>query len=148
MVDIKEENFYDVYPESEALRKQNYEDGQIPIIGLQPELDLARYKILNTQGALVLVTARDAKKLIGYHISIVLPHIHFATIKFGFNDSYVVDRNYRGQGIFNMMLAMSEHAWIMRGAQIGQMNMRGDCSSLLKRGYIDDEKILVKRLEV
>lgn len=144
MIVIQEENFYDMFPESVELREHNFEDNPLPIKDLKLDLDITRYKILAQQGVLVIVTARDEGKLIGYYSSIVQPHIHFATIPFGMADAYVVHRAYRGKGIGARMFAHVEKLWRDKGAKVGLVGTREKSTALFKAGWIPSEYRYVK----
>lgn len=147
MITIQSENFYDWYPEAEALRAQNSADSGLPLAGLEYDLDLPRYKFFASNHALVIVTARDGAKLVGYHISLVTSHVHFANILFGFDDALVVDRAYRGKGLGAKLIKYSEREWIDRGAKVGHRATRGSGNLFLSLGYTPNERTYIKKLE-
>lgn len=144
MITIQEENFYDMFPESVELRDHNFEDNPLPIQDIQLDLDVTKYKIMAQQGTLLVVTARDEGKLIGYYSSVVQPHLHFAKILFGLGDAYVVHRAYRGKGIGAKMFAHVEKLWRDRGAKIGLVGTREKSAALFKAGWIPSEYRYVK----
>lgn len=144
MITIQEENFYDMFPESIELRAQNFEDGPIPIQGMKLDLDVAKYKIMAKDNTLIVVTARDEGKLIGYYSSAIQTHLHFANVLFGMSDSYVVSRQYRGKGIGGKMFAHLQKLWCDRGAKIGLVGTREKSAALYKAGWVPAEYRYVK----
>jgi len=52
------------------------------------DIDEARYRQLDEAGGLHIVTARRDGLLIGYHVAIVSPHLHYASTLHGITDVY------------------------------------------------------------
>lgn len=147
MITIQEENFYDWYPDSAELRRQNEQDNGSVLADLQYDLDLPQYKSLNSNYALIIVTARDGAKLVGYHISLVTHHMHFANILFGFDNAMVVDREYRGKGLGAKLVKHSEKVWLDRGAKVGHRATKGSGNLYLSMGYTPSDRTFIKKLE-
>ena len=58
-------------------------------------IDYGQYDQLDAAGALHVVSARSAGKIIGYHLSIVRPHLHYADSLSAFTDVYYVAPEFR-----------------------------------------------------
>ena len=54
-----------------------------------------KYFSLEDAGVLHVLTARDGDKLIGYYISMVYPHLHYASELFSINDILFIHPDYR-----------------------------------------------------
>lgn len=59
------------------------------------DIDEARYAELDESGALHIVTARRGGQLIGYHVAIVSPHLHYASTLHGITDVYWIAPEHR-----------------------------------------------------
>jgi hypothetical protein len=90
------------------------------------DIDEARYRALDESGALHIVTARRADALIGYHVAIVSPHLHYASTLHGITDVYwiapecrhgvtamrlfqAVERELKGVGVRKLFTATKLH---------------------------------------
>ena len=66
------------------------------------KMDYGRYNKLDDAGALHVVTARNDGELIGYHMSMVWTHMHYADSLTAFTDIFFLRKEYRkgtGAGI-------------------------------------------------
>lgn len=59
------------------------------------DIDERRYAELDEGGALHIVTARRHGSLIGYHVAIISPHLHYASTLHGITDVYYVAPEFR-----------------------------------------------------
>lgn len=148
MITIQEENFYDMFVDSFELQKENFADGPLPVYGLELNLDVTKYKLLAQKGVLVIVTAREGKNLVGYYSAIVDTPLHFATLRFGFSDAYVIKREYRNQGLGTKMRSYMENLYRTRGAVIAMLGSRKEIPGIHEEGYVHCENRYAKRLEV
>lgn len=57
--------------------------------------DEALYEALDAAGSLHVLTARDAGLMVGYQITVVRPHPHYADVLCGFEDAYFLSAPYR-----------------------------------------------------
>ncbi len=65
--------------------------------------DVEAYQRLDDMGRLIIVTARDGKKLVGYATSAIQQHPHFTQTKIGFGDTTYLLPEYR-KGLTGMKL--------------------------------------------
>lgn len=116
-------------------------------IDLNPNYDA--YNGLADAGLIHLVTARDNGLLVGYHISIVSPHMHYQHSLTAFTDIYYLDEKYRiGRNGINMFKFM-ESSLKKRGVERIYMMTKTDSdkSKILKRlGYAEKERIYTKMI--
>ena len=57
-----------------------------------------QYVNLEYAGVLHVLTARDAGRLVGYHFSLVYPHLHYADVLCSFSDMFYLEKGYRAGG--------------------------------------------------
>jgi L-amino acid N-acyltransferase YncA len=69
--------------------------------------DWERYAELDRLGYLKIVTARDGKKLVGWHMSTVSSHPHYKSSLFAMQDLYYVLPEYRRMPTVGMRLFMA-----------------------------------------
>lgn len=77
--------------------------------------DVPEYERLAENGALCCVVGREAGRVIGYHLSIVRPHLHYRSTLHAFTDIYYLSPEARGQGAGRRMFETVEGAWRERG---------------------------------
>jgi GNAT superfamily N-acetyltransferase len=70
--------------------------------------DMATYAALWNTGALQILTCRDDGKLIGYVVTVIRPHMHYAETLCGFEDMYFLTEAYRGGMIGPNLLRQAE----------------------------------------
>lgn len=57
--------------------------------------DFAAYDAMEANGSLHIVVARRAGQIIGYHFTLVHPHLHYVTTLCGITDIYYIAPEYR-----------------------------------------------------
>jgi len=62
-------------------------------------VDYEKYRTLEAQGILKLISARQGDRLVGYASFLVLPHLHYSRTLHALNDAIFVDPAVRGAGI-------------------------------------------------
>lgn len=70
-------------------------------VPLNPDVDT--FRALEDAGLLLIVTARDGEKMVGYHVSIVRPHLHYKQSLTAYADMYFIHPDYR-QGMTGVRL--------------------------------------------
>lgn len=83
----------------------------------QLRMNWAAYTELNEAGGIVLLTARDGDKLIGFVMYHVFPHLHHMGVINAACDIIAVDVDARGQGIARALMAHAEPVLRNRGVQ-------------------------------
>lgn len=79
----------------QALWKEHYDELAVmkPEMPMRP--DVRQYEALAAAGALSILTARDCGVMVGYVTSVVRPHLHYADVLCGFEDSYYLAASHR-----------------------------------------------------
>lgn len=97
------EAWSDLLPEMSPIWQQHWEEVAMhrDAVPLDPDLDA--YLSMERAGMLHIVAARSEGKLIGYHISIVKPHLHYRTTLHAHTDVYFVCPEFR-QGMTGVKL--------------------------------------------
>ncbi len=100
-------------PELPALWQGHYAElGQAHEGKMPMGPDTATYSALDAQGALVVLTARSAGRLVGYCLAVVKRHPHYPTLC-GFEDSYYLTPSFR-RGIAGVRLITRMNAELRR----------------------------------
>lgn len=114
-------------------------------VPLNPDIDT--FRLLEEAGLLLIVTARDGGKMVGYHVSIVRPHLHYKQSLTAYADMYFIHPDYR-QGMTGVRLfKFLEQELRERGVdRIYQgTKVHKDMGRLFERlGYKETERLFVK----
>jgi GNAT superfamily N-acetyltransferase len=117
------------------------------ILKLDP--DIKRYFYLLEHKKIVVVSAREGEKLVGYIIIFVSPHMHYQTVLFALEDIHYVLPEYRGRGIFKEILRTAEQVLTGMGVKFSTLRtkFKSDHGALFEElGYVPIEAIYMKRL--
>jgi hypothetical protein len=89
------ESLHGVKGECEALFADHYEELTLDkhAVKLNPIWD--EYAALESIGKLLIFTARDGEKLVGYSVFFVRRHMHYADLTVAQNDILFLDKEYR-----------------------------------------------------
>lgn len=94
MISIHREPLFQVAMDIDDLIVMNHaETGARNGLTLCP--DWSRYKALEESGSLVITTARDGEKLVGYSVDLLSKHPHYSTEVMGINDLTYLHPDYR-----------------------------------------------------
>lgn len=107
------------------------------------------YDVLAKTGELVIVTARFAGFLIGYHWSIVRPHLHYKSSKTAYTDIFFLHPQYRRGFNFQNMLKFVEATWKDLGVQKAYISskVKLDMSKIFERlGWSRTEVVYTKMI--
>lgn len=117
--------------------------------GLVMDPDWAGYDALAAQGVLQLVTARKAGVLLGYHMSLLVPHLHYAGVLAAQTDTFYVRPGWRKGWLAYRLMQAVERAWQAKGVQLAfTMSKHGRRQEpfFLRLGWVPIEQMYVKRL--
>lgn len=109
--------------------------------------DIQTFQMLEDAGQLVIVTVRDDQKLVGYHFSLVRPHLHYKTSMTAYVDMYFLHPDYRGGMAGFKMFKFVETALKERGVDriYSGTKLHKDMGKLFERlGYNETERLFVK----
>jgi L-amino acid N-acyltransferase YncA len=57
--------------------------------------DVATYQALDAAGRLQIVVVRDDGRMVGYILSVIRPHLHYADVLCGYEDAYFLTKSHR-----------------------------------------------------
>ncbi|SAK95862.1 GCN5-like N-acetyltransferase [Caballeronia temeraria] len=95
MITYSVEKWQDIVSEMEVLWPAHWKEVAIDHETIKLAPDYRQYEAFCAAGALHIVTAREAGKIVGYHISIVRPHLHYMHDLHGFTDVYYISPEHR-----------------------------------------------------
>lgn len=149
MVRFAVESIANVIEEIKPLLTLHWEEiaGYKDSIPLDP--DYEKYETMAQQGRLVIVTARDAGKLIGYSIFFLVNHMHYKSTLFAVNDVIFMLAEYRKGMAGVKLIKLSEVATKSVGAIKISWHLKPDHDfrPILERlGYKMDEYSMGKLL--
>lgn len=106
-----------------------------------------RYYDLEDRGVLCVVTAREDGRLVGYHITIVSPHLHYGSTLHGITDVYFVLPSHR-KGFTGIRLLKEVEAEMKRRGVVKLITgtkRHLDLGVLFERlGYRETERVYTK----
>lgn len=96
MITYAVEPWSQVWPELSALWDEHWREVAInqDVIRLDP--DIEAYNATERAGMLHVVVAREAGRVVGYHISFVRPHFHYRHSLSAITDVYFIRATHRG----------------------------------------------------
>lgn len=111
------------------------------------EPDTEQYQRLHDQQALLVLTLRDAGRLVGYGVGILYRALHHRNVTVGGGDTFYIEPGYRaytGPAVEHFERALREAG----AAIIGwPTHIDGPLHAVLKaRGYVGDDIVMEKRL--
>jgi hypothetical protein len=147
MIIFQKEKLSDILDEAKPLFHEHWEEiaGNKDKYPLNVNYDV--YLALDKTGALHVVTARDNGKLVGYVITIVLPHLHYMDCLTAMNDILMLKKEYRRGTTGIRMLKFSEESLNERGVMRHILHIKTclDWGKIAERlGYIQTEKTYEK----
>lgn len=111
------------------------------------EPDVQTFEVLESLGQLVIVTVRDDGKLVGYHVSLVRPHLHYKSSLTAYVDMYFLHPDYRGGMAGYKMFKFVEGYLRSLGVEriYSGTKLHKDMGKLFERlGYNETERLFVK----
>ena len=95
MIKFGVEKYHQVCEDIKELIKLHYEEIAVnkDVIPLDPDWD--RYKYLDDNGLIMIITARDESKLVGYSIFFITSHLHYKSTVYANNDLLYLHPEYR-----------------------------------------------------
>lgn len=106
------------YRDCQALWVEHYEELAVRKERMAMKPDVAAYQRLEAAGALSILTARDDGRMVGYILSTVRPHLHYADVLCGFEDAYFLSKSHRKGMTGVRLLREWEKAMRARGVQL------------------------------
>ena len=149
-VTVQREKWDDFVVEALPLFKMNYQELSTDKATIPLDVREEEFSNLDAKGVLHAVTAREDGKLIGYHISALLPHMHYKSSGLmAYTDVYFLHPDYRIGTTGIKLLNEVERTLAERGIKkfyIGT-KIHSDNGALLEAlGYRPTDRIYTKLL--
>lgn len=129
------EPYADAIEEMRELYEEHWQEIALDKDAIKLEPDYAKYAALAAVGILHLVTARIDGAIIGYHMSLIYPHLHYKSSLTCFTDVFFVKKEFRLGMIGYNLLKFFRDSVKERGVQKIYMNTKLslDLDVLLRR---------------
>lgn len=138
------EDYLDAIDEMRELYPDHWKEIALDHDKIKLDPDYDRYELLSRAGVLHVVTARSGPKLVGYHMSIVMPHLHYKSSLTAFTDVFYLKPEYRKGMTGYRLLRTFRDSVKARGVQkVYMMTKLGiDLDPVLKRlGFKPIERV-------
>lgn len=141
------EDWFAVQAEMAPLWKLHYEEVALnrDVIKLDPDFDM--YDAMARNGQLHIVVARKAGAVVGYHFTIVRPHLHYRNSLSGMTDIYYIAPAYRTGRTPLRLFEFVEKTLKARGVQklFTGTKLSLDAGPLFeKMGWKESERLFIK----
>lgn len=113
------ENWRDCWQEMRPLWPLHYREIAIHQDSIPLDPDLPEYMRMADSGSLCVVVGRQAGTIVGYHLSIIRPHLHYRSTLHAFTDIYYLAPELRGNREGAAMIEAVKLAWRERGVTKG-----------------------------
>ena len=147
MITIQCEKWLDFEKEARFLFPLHWKELALFQSEIPMSLDMQKYAALEQAGILLILTARDGARLVGYYMWFLMPHPHYGDSgPMGMTDMYFVLPEYR-RGVGAKLFIESEKALKARGVvkAITSCKVHQDHSALFERlGWIWTDKTFCK----
>lgn len=151
MVTFCVEDWFDCKDEMAALWPDHWKEVALDHEAIPLDPDLALYDHLADGGMLHCMIAREGGKIVGYHLSIVKPHLHYRTSLHAQTDVYYIAPEHR-KGMTGVRLFKEvELSLKSRGVKkmITGTKLSLDMSAIFKRlGWRETERTYTKCIGV
>lgn len=95
MLTFQLEAWADYHRDCQELWAAHYLEIAVQKDRMEMRPDVAGYLAMEAQGRLQIVTVRDDGRMVGYLLSVIRPHMHYANVLCGFEDAYFLSRTHR-----------------------------------------------------
>lgn len=141
------ESWDSYFAECQTLWREHYDELAARPDQMKMKPDVMAYRELYATGALSILVARDRGKMVGYFLTSVRRHLHYADVLCGFEDAYFLSKPYR-RGMAGVRLLQAwENAMRARGVQLLFVMTKPflDMTLLLERlGFKTSDLVLAK----
>jgi hypothetical protein len=114
-------------------------------IKLEPNMEM--YQALDDSGQLHVLTCRKDGQVIGYHVSIVRPHLHYKSSLSAFTDMYFVKKEHRKGMVGVKIFIEAEKSLKARGVEklFTGTKLSLDMGKIFERlGWVETERLYTK----
>lgn len=147
MIKFGVERYSQVNEDIKELIKLHYDEIAVNKEDIPLDPDWDRYKLLDDKGLIMIITARDEGKLVGYSIFFISNHLHYKSTVYANNDLLYLHPDYR-KGLTGIKLIKTSEIYLkQRGVAkiMWHIKFNKDFRILLHRfGYVDEDVIVGK----
>ncbi len=107
---FQKESFTAIMPELPEIFCRHWEEIALDKTAIKLDPDWERYMAFDASGVLHMLTVREDKKLVGYYLALVMPHLHYKSSLTAFSDIFYILPEHRrsGRGLKNAGYKMFE----------------------------------------
>lgn len=116
MITIQSESFAGFYNDAKEMIAAHWEEAASLKDVRKLNVEVEKFLKADSLGVLIVITARDNWRLVGYNIGHILAPQHTGGIKIAEQAYYYVDQDYRGNGVFKSLCEKFEAEGKKRGA--------------------------------
>lgn len=147
MITYQVEAWSDCSEEMSRLWKAHWEEVAMnkDTIPLEPNMEM--YGWLESTGQMHVLTARSDGRIVGYHVSIVRPHLHYKSSLSSFTDMYYVSPDHRKGMVGVRLFKEAEKTLRARGVQkmFTGTKLSLDMGRIFERlGWVETERLYTK----
>lgn len=149
MITYQVEKWQDVVDEMKHLWPEHWAEVAMDHNSIILAPDYGLYEYYQNSGSLHIVTVREDGAIVGYHISVVRPHLHYVNDLHGFTDVYFVHPSKRKGWVGIKLLKFSEKTLKARGVKkiITATKLHLDMGKIFAHlGYRETERVYTKVL--
>lgn len=95
MITFQLESWSDYFRDCQDLWVEHYNEIALDKERMEMRPDIEAYQRLEATGQLQILTARDSGIMVGYLLTVIRPHMHYAGVLCGFEDSYFLSKDHR-----------------------------------------------------
>ena len=147
MITYAKEKWVDIVDDCIPLFQRHWEEIALNKDKVKLAINFEAYQKLCDADILKAYTARDGEKIVGYHIFLVTPHLHYMNDLFAVADVLFVAPEYRGKMAGLKLIKFSEQQLKADGVAVIVQNTKlaHDFGPILERlGYSQSERIFTK----
>jgi GNAT superfamily N-acetyltransferase len=131
------------------LWERHWEEIALDKAAIKLNVDFRAYDQMDAMGMLHVVVARDAGAIVGYHLSFVRPHFHYANSLTAYTDVYWVAPECRKGRVGIALFQFVEKTLKARGVErmFSACKLHKDVGKLFERlGWTETERVFSKRI--
>lgn len=156
LITYQVEPFDTFFEEAQELLEQHWEEIALNKDKIKLAIDVDKYREAAARGALHIVTVRDANeqkwafdpgKLVGYHVALIVPHLHYKNDLHAMTDIFFVHPDYRRGRIGIELFKFVEKALKERGVvkMCTAVKLHKDIGKIFERlGWTETERLFTK----
>lgn len=95
MITYQLEDWATYFQDCQALWVEHYDEIAVTKDKMPMRPDVETYVALEQMGRLQIITAREAGRMLGYVVSVIRPHMHYADVLTGYEDAYFLTKSHR-----------------------------------------------------